>query len=201
MIAYTKQNGESAVPVTVRIDWLPDGTIKPRFYWTPDGSCHEVLTGCKSTPLSLLRERGEGLRFEVTTEVIETPELDDNNEGSRYRTYLYLNDKRFCEKNILDRRYGHASKEFIPVTLDVFPDGDYELLYFEVQGERWQVEKTIEKEPRASFHAGGIGIWHKVEARLVNADYDACLDLLNPVRRTVAVYWELNKWFIAKKAA
>jgi hypothetical protein len=201
MIAYTKQSGETAVPVTVQIDWFPNGTIKPRFYWTPDGSCCEVLPNYRSMPLSFLRERGAGLRFEVTAEVIETPEPDDEREGNRYNTYLYLEDKRFCEKNILDGRYGHDGKEYILVTLDVLPDGNYELIYFWVNGERWKVEKPIEIEPRGSFHAGGIGIWHKVEARLVNAGDDDCPDPLNSMRRTVAVYWELNKWFVAKKTA
>jgi len=185
MVAYTKQSGVSAVPVTVRIDWLPDGTIKPLLYWTPDGTCYEIAPNCKSTPLAFLRERGDGLRFEVTAKIIETLEPDDNLMGSHYRTYLYLADKRFYQKNIIDARYGHAGKEFIPVTLDVFPNGDYELLSFKVQGEQWQVDKTIEVKPRGSFNAGGIGIWHKVDASN------------NSVRRIAALYLELNKWFVA----
>jgi hypothetical protein len=201
MIAYTKQSGESAVPVTVQIDWLPDGTIKPRYYWMPDGSCLEVLPHCRCMPLALLRDRGEGLRFEVKAEVIETPEHDDDLVGARYETYLYIEDKRFCEKNIIDGRYGHAEKEYVFVTLDVLPNGNHELIYFHVDGKRWKVESPIEVEPRASFRAGGIGIRHLVEARLVNTDDDEDPDPNNPVRRTASVYWELDKWFVARKSA
>jgi hypothetical protein len=34
--------------------------------------------------------------------------------------------------NNLSAWYGHAGKEYIPVMLDVFPDGGYELIYFSV---------------------------------------------------------------------
>jgi len=59
------------------------------------------------------------------------------------------------------------------------------------------VEKTIAVEPRGSFHAGGAGLWHKVEARLVNADDDKDPDPNKSVRRLAALYLELNKWFVS----
>ena len=61
---------------------------------------------------------------------------------------LYLADNRFCGKNFIDERYNHASKEYIPVMLDVFPNGDYELIYFVVKELRYKVEKPISKEQR-----------------------------------------------------
>lgn len=197
IVLYGKQSGEPSVPLTIRIEWLPNGTIKPLMYWTPDGACFRITTNCECTPLAFLKDRGEGLRFKVKSELIETPEPDDDLLHTRYETYLYLADKRFSERNIIDERYGHAGKEFIPVTLDVFPDGDYELVYFWAAGARYAVEKTIATEPRGSFHAGGTGIWHKVEVRLVNADDDDDPDPQKSVTRIAAIYWELNKWFVS----
>ena len=82
------------------------------------------------------------------------------------------------------------------MTLDVFPDGDYELVYFWARGARYMVEKTAAVDNRGSYKAGGVGVWHKVEARLINPDDDEDPDPLKSVRRMVAVYRELNKWFI-----
>jgi len=197
IVIYSKQNGEKLVPVTLRINWLPDGTINPRFYWTPDGTQYKVISQFECTPLAFLRERGEGVRFRIRSEVIEASELDDDILHTRHETYLYLADNRFCEKNIIDERYGHSGKEYIPVTLDIFPGGDYELVYFWCRGARYMVEKTIAVEPRGSFHAGGAGLWHKVEARLVNADDDKDPDPNKSVRRLAALYLELNKWFVS----
>lgn len=196
IVAYSKYDGSPCIPLTVRIDWLPDGTIIPLFYWTPDGTCYEVNIVFECVPLPFLKERGEGLRYRVRGKIIETPDYDDDMLNFQEETYLYLADTRFYQKNIIDERYTHASKEYIPVTLDVFPDGDYEVVYFSVHGERYVVEKTSEIEPRGSFKAGGVGMWHKVKARLVNADDDDDPDPEKSVRRSAALYWELNKWFV-----
>jgi len=194
IVIYSKQSGEPRVPLTIRIDWFPDGTIKPLLFWTPDGACYKVISQYQGVSLAFLKERGEGLRFEVTGEVIESD--DEDLMYSRYETYLYLADSRFYQKNIIDERYGHAGKEYIPVTLDVFPDGDYELVYFWCRGARYMIEKTIAVEPRGSFRAGGAGLWHKVEARLINADDDEDPDPNKSVRRLAALYLELDKWFV-----
>ena len=193
-VIYSKRSGEPRVPLTIRIDWFPDGTIKPLLFWTPDGACYKVISQYQGVSLAFLKERGEGLRFEVTGEVIESD--DEDLMYSRYETYLYLADSRFYQKNIIDERYGHAGKEYIPVTLDVFPDGDYELVYFWCRGARYMIEKTIAVEPRGSFRAGGAGLWHKVEARLINADDDEDPNPNKSVRRLAALYLELDKWFV-----
>lgn len=199
-VVYSKQTGEPHVPVTVRVEWLPDGRINPLMYWTPDGSCYEIKHVLGMTPLAFLRDRGEGLRFKVRAEVVETPEQDDDLLYAQCETYLYFADNRFYQKNIVDERYGHSGKEYIAVTLDIFPDGDYELVYFWCHGSRYMVEKTIAVEPRGSFHAGGVGLWHKIEVRLVNADDDEDPDPNKSVRRLAALYLELNKWFVVKAA-
>jgi len=199
-IVYSKHSGEVLIPLTVRIEWLPDGIIKPLMYWMPDGTCFEVKHVYEMTPLAFLKDRGEGIRFKVRGELIETPEYDDGILYTQHETYLYFADNWFCGKNFIDSRYGHPGKEFIPVTLDVFPDGDYELIYFKVQGMRYMVERTIEIEPRGSFHAGGVGIWHKVEARLINADDDEDPNPSKSVLRISAIYFEINKWFVSLKA-
>lgn len=195
-LTYSKQSGEPLVPLTVRIDWLPDGSIKPRMYWTPDGTCHKVLSLYEGIPLAFLKEREEGVRFKVIGEVIETLDADDDLLSNRHETELYLAHNRFTQKNIIDERYGHAGKEYISVTMDIFPEGDYELIYFMCRGSRYKVEKTIMVEPRGSFHAGGAGLWHKVEARLVNANDDDDPDPNKSVRRLGALYLEFNKWFV-----
>jgi hypothetical protein len=201
-IIYCKQTGGPVIPLTVRIDWLPDGTVKPLMYWTPDGTCYKVLTHSSGVPLAFLKDGGEGLRYKLSSEIIETPEPEaDFLLHTIHETYLYLADKRFSEKNIIDGRYGHAGKEYIPVTLDVFPDGDYELIYFWACGARYAVEKTCEVEQRGSFRAGGVGVWHKVTARLVGDDDDENPDPRVSVIRDAAVYLELNKWFVTVGSA
>ena len=197
---YSKKSGEPPDPVTVRIEWLPDGTIKPLAYWTPDGSCYEVKHTYGMTQLAFLKDRSVGIRFKVRAEVVETPDSDDDLLHIQHETYLYLADNWFCGRNFIDNRYGHAGKEYISVTLDVFPTMDYELVYFTVQGMRYRVEKTIAVEPRGSFSAGGIGVWHKVEARLVNADDNEDPNPNKSGRRLAAVYFEVNKWFVVKAA-
>jgi hypothetical protein len=199
-VIYSKMNGEPPDPVTVRLEWLPDGTITPLMYWMPDGSCFEVMHVFDYTPLSFLKDRGEGIRFKVRAELTETPDHDDELLRAKHETYLYLTDNWFCGKNFIDNRYGHKGKEFISVTLDVFPNCDYELVYFHVQEKRYMVEKTLAVEPRGNFNAGGLGIWHKVEARLVNADDDEDPDPDKSERRMAAVYFEVNKWFVVKAA-
>jgi hypothetical protein len=200
-VIYNKHPGESSVPLTVRIDWLPEGTIRPLMYWTPDGSCYQVRHVCEMTPLALLKDRGEGLRFKVRAEAIKTPEPYVDYQFTQHETYLYFANKWFCEKNIIDGRYAHKGKEYIPVTLDIFPDSEYELVYFKVKGIRYIVEETIAKEPRGSFNAGGTGMWHKVKVRQVNADNDEDPDPLKSIRRMAALYFELNKWFVTIKTA
>ncbi|MDR1704411.1 MAG: hypothetical protein LBS19_06960 [Clostridiales bacterium] len=196
-VIYCKQSGGPLIPLTVRIEWLSDGTINPLMFWTPDGTCYEVIGHSTGVKIAFLKERGVGLRWKVRGEIIETPDPEtDELLHMQHETYLYLADKRFSERNIIDERYGHTGKEYIPVTLDVFPDGDYELIYFWAHGSRYMVEKTADVDNRGSFKAGGVGIWHKVEARLINADNDDDPNPLVSVRRTAAVYLELNKWFV-----
>lgn len=96
---------------------------------------------------------------------------------------------------LFKRSYGWY-KEYIPVTLDVFPDGVYELVYFWVHGSRYMIEKTSDIEYRGSFYAGGVGVLHKVDARLVGADDDEDPDPNMSVIRVAALYLELNKWFV-----
>ena len=201
-IVYSKQADEAPVPVTARIDWLPDGRIRPRFYWTPDGSCYQVMPDYKCVPLAFLKERGEGLRFEVRAKVFKT-----SDPGgalllqARHETYLYLADNWFCGLDFVDGRYGHAGKEFVPVTLDVFPNCAYELVYFTAQGTRYAVERTYEVGPHGSFHAGGAGVRHTVEVRQVNSGDDEDPDPLKSIRRPAALYFEVNKWFVAVNTA
>ena len=200
-VIYTKLSDGSIIPVTARIEWFPDGTIKPLMYWTPDGSCYEVKHVYEMTPLAFLKDGGQGIRFKVRAGIIDTPEPYSNHYHFHREIYLYFADDMFCGKNFIDERYGHESKEFIPVTLDVFPDRGYEVIYFKAQGTRYMVEKTIAVEPRASFHAGGIGIWHKVEARQVNDNDDECPNPLKSVFRMAALYFEVNKWFVSVKTS
>ena len=190
-IIYIKESGGLSVPVTARIDWLPDGKILPRFYWTPDGSCYKIKHIYEMTPLAFLKDGGVGLRFRIRAAITETPEPYSGHRFAQHETYLYLASGLFCGKNIIDERYGHEGKKFIPVTLDVFPDCTYELINFTVQETKYTVEKTIAIEPRASFNAGGIGVWHKVKARQTGLD----------IVRTAALYFEINKWFIRVKTA
>ena len=197
-IVYGRQDEKLKIPLTVRIEWYPAGTIKPCMYWMPDESCHMISHVYECMPLAYLKERADGLRFKVKAEMTGTSEWLCVSEPVQSEAYLYLSDKRFCRKNIVDERYGHESKEFITVSLDVFPNGEYEIVYFWVSGVRYKVEKTLEVEPRASFYAGGAGVWHKVEAIQVNdddaeeLDFDAGIDN----KRIAGLYFEINKWFV-----
>ena len=184
MKVYIRQPGGSGVPVTVRAEWLSTGKIIPRLYWTPDGSCHKIDRVYETVPMAFLKSRGEGLRFKIEATASDTDHI-------RREFYLYLADNLFCGKNIIDSRYEHESKEFIPVTLDIFPNCEYELIDFEARGVKYAVEKTIAVEPRGTIHAGGVGIWHKVEARRCDCENT----------RIAAVYFEINKWFVRVKAA
>lgn len=196
IVVYSKQSGEPRIPLTIRVEWLPDGTIQPLMYWTPDGTCYNVISHSAGVPIAFLKDRGVGLRFKVGAEIVETPEPYSELLNTQYETYLYLADKRFSAKNIIDDRYGHAEKEYIPVTMDVFSNGDYELVYFWARGVRYMVEDTSIVEPRGSFQAGGVGICHKVNGRVVNAENDDDPDPQNCLCRPGALYWELNKWFV-----
>ena len=197
VVIYSKQHGAPRVPATVRVEWLPDGKIDPVMYWGPDCSCYKIMHVYEVTPLAFLKDRGEGLRFRVRAEVIETPEPDSSVLHTQCETYLYFADNRFCSKNIIDDRYEHPGKEYIPVTMDIFPKGDYEIVYFGVHRERYKVERTLQVEARGSFSAGGVGIWHKVEVRLVNADDEEDPDPQKSIYRLAAIYFEINKWFVA----
>jgi len=198
-IIYSKNTGEVPVPLTVRIEWLPDGTIKPLMYWTPDGSCYAVKHIFECVHLAHFKEKDTGIRIKVKAEIKETAEPFADYGYLQHETYLYFADNRFCGKNIIDSRYGHPGKEFITVTLDVFPNCDYELVYFQVKNERYIVEKTTSIEPRGSFAAGGIGIQHKVNVQLVNADNDGVFDHDRNIRRSAALFFEINKWFVSMK--
>ena len=180
---YIKAPGHT--PVTVRIKWLANGKIQPLLYWTPDGSCYEIKRVYEMTPLAFLKDGGEGIRFKIKSEIEKPESYQDYHHVTLHETYLYFADGMFSGRNIVDERYSHENKEFIPVVLDVFPNGEYELISFEVRGTHYVVDKTIAIEPRASFNAGGAGVWHKVEARMVNGD----------VRMSV-LYFEVNKWFV-----
>lgn len=166
-------------------------------YWTPDGTCYEVFTIYESVSLAFLNEGGEGIRFKVKATIIEMPEPYSELLNNQYELYIYFADIRFCQKNIIDDRYRHKGKEYICVTLDVFPDGNYELIYFQFRDSRYIVEKTIDIDPHSSYNAGGIGIRHKVKARQVNSYDDNDPNPNNCVCRLAALYWELNKWFTA----
>ena len=199
-VIYGNHAGEPLVPLTVRIEWLPDGSIRPLMYRTSGGLCCRVEHVYGITPLNFLKDKGAGLRYKVRAEVIQTPEDGDERLHSKNEACLYLTGSLFCGKNFIDKRYGHKGKEFIPVILDVFPDGGYELIYFVVKGARYIVEKRINAEPRGSFNAGGIGLCHHVEARQVNADNDEDPDPDRSLRRPAALFFEINKWFIAISA-
>ena len=197
-VVYVKQSGEPPVPATARIDWLPDGKIKPLLFWTPGGNCYKVRREHEMTPLAFLKDRGEGVRYKIEAELIETLE-PDSSIGFAQETCLYFADGWFNGKTFVDERYRHAGKEFIHVTLDVFPEGGYELVYFRIKETRYMVEKTLKIEPRASVEAGGAGIRHKVEARIINAFDDGKPNPDDAVIRTSALYFEVNKWFVLMK--
>ena len=190
---YIKQPGQPPTPVTARIKWHANGKIEPLLYWTPDGSRYEVKRVYEAIPLAFLKDGGEGIRFKVKAEIEGGAEsYYDHHYFTLHETYMYFTNSMFCGRNIIDQRYSHKGKEFIPVTLDVFQNGEYEIVFFEVQGARYAVDRTVAVEPRASFNIGGAGVWHKVEARLVDAEGK------NPAKsavRVAALYFEINKWF------
>ena len=64
-LVYIKMSGKPPIPVTVRLEWLSDGTIKPRSYWTPDGSHYVIQSVFEMTPIAFLKDRGEGIRFKI----------------------------------------------------------------------------------------------------------------------------------------
>ena len=200
-IIYGKKMDDTAVPMTVRVEWLPDGTIKPLMLWTSDQSCLQIKHIYEATPLAFLKDRGEGLRFKVRAEITDTSEACDEHFQSGYEIYLYLADNRFCGKNMIDNRYEHKGKQYIPVTMDIFPNGKYEIVYFRVKNSRYMVERTLEVDARGSYYAGGVGIWHKVEARLVNENDDNDPDQSKSVYRIAALYFEINKWFVHVRSA
>jgi hypothetical protein len=169
--------------------------------WMPDCSCYEVKKILECTPLAFLKDKGKGLRFKVSAALTENNGFEEYIQNIYIETYLYFDDAKYYGKNMIDERYEHAGKEYVPVIMDIFPNGDYELICFWVQGERYAVEKTLEIDARGSFNAGGVGVWHKVDARLVNEDDDEDPDPLNSVRRKAGLYFEINKWFISIKTA
>jgi hypothetical protein len=193
---YIMRCGEPYTSVTARICWSSDGKIEPRFFWTPDGTKHKIVSHGPGIFLSLLKERGEGLRYKVRSEIVDAPELHTELLHTQYDTELYLADNRFCQKNIIDERYNHASKEYIKITMDVFPDAEYELVCFWCRNERYMVERTIAVEPRASYKAGGTGLRHKVTARLVNAHDDEDPEPSRSECRPASLFLEFNKWFV-----
>ena len=198
-IVYIKQYDDPLTPVTARIEWLPDGNIKPLSYWVPDGSCFQVKHIYETTELAFLKGHEKGLRFKIRSKVTQTPEPCSYYLHTQHETYLYFSGGWFSGGKFIDERYWHTGKEFIPVTLDIFPDGSYELICFWARGARYLVEKTLSMEPHGSFHAGGVGIRHKVEARLDDADNDKNIVVNNSARRMASLYFEVNKWFIALK--
>jgi len=195
---YIKQYDEPPIPVTARIQWLANGKIKPELYRTPDNSCYEIKHIYEVTPLALLKNQGEGLRFRIKAIAIETPEPNCVNSLASHELYLYLADSFFSGSNIVDSRYQHEYKEFVPVTLEISPNGTYKLICFEARGAMYAVQKTILVEPRGSIFAGGIGIWHKVE--IVKFDLE-CSDLCEKDARMAGLYFEINKWWVRIKAS
>jgi len=198
-LIYSKQTGEPPIPLTVRINWLPDGKIKPVMYWTPDGSLYEVKHIYEDTFLAHLKDKDAGIRFKVHAVRIEAPETCTDHRFAHQETYLYFADNRFCERNIIDERYAHAGKEYITVTLDIFPDCDYKLVYFWVKGQCYKVEETVDIERRGSLNAGGIGIRHKVNVHPIDATDSKNSKLHEGLRRMAALYFEINKWFVSVK--
>ena len=198
-LIYCEQVGEPPVPVTARIEWRPDGTIQPRLYWTPDGSCYQVKHISERTPIAFLKSRGEGLRLKIRAEAMEQPEPNDDFPAAQSETYLYFADNWFCGKNIVDERYVHTGKEFIPVTMDVFPNCEYELVSFVVKGTRYRIERTVSIEPHGNFSVGGVGMRHKVEARPVGAHDEKDANRSLSARRQASLYFEINKWFVMVK--
>ena len=196
-VVYSKETGEPPVPITARLRWNADGSILPELYWMDD-ICLKVIRVYECTPLAFLRQKGCGICFRTLAEVVETSETCTDFLHTRHETYLYFNHGMFCGMDIIDGRYGHPGKQYVPVVLDVFPDAGYELLYFWVDGMRYMVEKTLSVEFKGSYKAGGIGLRHEVMARLVNPHDDEDPDYVS-VRRPAALFLELNKWFVKRR--
>lgn len=201
IIVYEKQPEKERVPLTVNADWLPDGEIVPRFYWTPDGTRSKVLQVYECVPIAYLKDKGTGLRYKVRAEVEELIETDDVLLNAQYDTHLFFKSNRYCEKTIVDARYDHPEKLYIPVNMDIFPDGTYELLSFWCRDNRFRIEKTLDISHRAAYRVGGVGLRHKVEVRMVNAKDDNDPDPEHSIRRVAALYFEINRWFIAVNSA
>jgi hypothetical protein len=146
-------------------------------FWPDGGECCHVAGVSDTVPLAFLKDGGQGLRFRVRL----APQA-----GAPREAYIYLADARFCEADIIDKRYAHKGKEYIAVTMDVFPGGEYELTAFTARGERYSVEKTLSVERRGAFAAGGVGLRHEVEA--YSEKFGA---------RKAALWWEISKWFVA----
>ena len=186
-VVYLKLDGEPPIPVTVQICWLPNGKIRPLMYWTPDNSCYKVKHVYESTKLAYLKQGGEGIRYRVNAELAESPG-QDYHAYAHHEVYLYFASNLYCPKCLIDEGYGHASKKYIPVTLDVFPWGDYEIVGFQVDDKQYTVERTIMRESRGSYNVGGVGVWHMVEAREADGSF-----------RLAGLYLEFDKWFVNKK--
>ena len=201
IIIYEKQPEYRRIPLTVNADWLPDGTIVPCYYWTPDSARFKVLHIYECVPMAYLKDKGEGLRFKVRARLEETVEDGSDLPHTQYVTYLYFADNRYCEKTIVDARYDHAEKLYIPVNMDIFSDGNYELISFWFLNTRYRVEKTLDIAHRAAYRVGGVGLRHQVEARLVNANDDEDPDPGCSIRRMAALYFEINRWFLAVNTA
>ena len=200
-VVYIEQSGEPSTPVTVRIGWRSDGLIKPLEFWMPDNTHYRVHKVYECTPRAFLEDKAEGVRFKIKAKITVSPDSYHEHRYIEFETYLIFASNKFCEKNIIDSRYGHPGKAYVPVIMDVFPDGRYELVYFWAKGARYKVEKTLDIDDRGTFKTGGIGLRHEVDARLVNRFDDEDPDQRNSVRRPVALYWELDKWFVSVKTA
>jgi len=138
----------------------------------------------EATRLAYLKQGGEGIRYRVSAK-LQDP---DSHAYAHDDVYLFFVSDQYCQKGFIDERYEHAGKKYIPVTLDVFPWGDYEIVGFQVDDNEYKVERTIAREARGSYKVGGVGIWHKVEAWLANDDKGLSF-------RLVGLYLEFDKWF------
>ena len=63
------------------------------------------------------------------------------------------------------------------------------------------ISANLDISRRAAYRVGGFGLRHQVEARLVNADDDEDPDPDQNIRRMAALYFEVNRWFLAVKTA
>ena len=90
----------------------------------------------------------------------------------QYERHLYFSDNRIREKTIVDVRYDHDGKLYLPVNRDIFSDGDYELISFRCFHSRYHVKKILDISRRTAYRVSGLRLRHQVEARLVNADDD-----------------------------